>query len=150
MEIDSGAGVTVISENILKSAGINAKLQTCKRLVKNYDQSPVNIIGEFYADVTLAKRLAQKVRIVVSTGRHISVSLMGRSLMRKLGIHIAGIEDHIQVNNVSNKNKLTCLLNKYPESFDGKLGTLKGTKILKNMQRLSLKNPMQFHLHTTS
>ncbi|KAL7296547.1 hypothetical protein TKK_0009980 [Trichogramma kaykai] len=127
MEIDSGAGVTVIPESVLKSAGINAKLQTCKRLVQNYDLSPVNIIGEFYADVTLG--LAQKVRIVVSTGRHISVSFMGRSLMSKLGIHIGGIEDHIQVNNVSNKNELTCLLNKYPELFDGKLGTLKGTKI---------------------
>lgn len=118
MEIDSGAGLSVIPESLYKSLLADVKLNECKKILSNYDESQLKVLG----DINVLTEYNEKKNMcsVVVAKRNGDIALMGRDMMKAFGFFIA------EIMAVDQNDKINTLLKKYEELFDGKLGELKG------------------------
>lgn len=132
MEIDSGAGISVIPFEAYKKLQLKAKIENCTRIIKTYDLRPIVPVGQIFVNVACDKKVIKNVKIIIIKENR-NICLMGRDLMRKLGFTVRKIEDPIEIKKLDTslqiQNDVKKVLDKNPELFDGQLGTLKGVKI---------------------
>ncbi|XP_031784109.1 uncharacterized protein K02A2.6-like [Nasonia vitripennis] len=130
MEIDSGAGVTIIPFEIYKKKQLTAKIEKCQKVIKTYDNRPIKPIGQIVVDIIANDVTVRDAKIIIIKENR-QVSLMGRDLMNKLNISLVGPQRPIDVKKIdlNSPDDLKKLLNKYADLFDGQLGKLKGDKV---------------------
>src|SRR5205814_8527665 len=117
MEIDSGAGPTIISESTMQRLGIDRRV-LCgrKSTLRMYTGQTLNVVGSATVPVKYKERHAKlKVVIVESDG----ASLLGREWFQPLGISIEGI------NRIDPSNTIKTILDEYKDVFRQGLGKSK-------------------------
>ena len=118
VEIDSGAGKSIMPEDLFQKWFPEKKLHEATTKLKFYDGTIVKPLGQFETSVEYKKTITNGTFIVVKRGAR---TLLGRDLMSKLGFIINHIH-HIQ----GGDEELDNLLWSFPELFDGKLGRSTG------------------------
>lgn len=121
MELDTGAGVSVLPDNILKEKLSVYKVQPTLVKLKAYDGAIIEPIGavEMFVDYKSIK-IKCKFLIVSSDNK----PLVGRDIMAEFGI---GINNLVSVD--SRKSKLDKLLDVFKDIFNEEIGTYNFEKI---------------------
>ena len=142
MELDTGAGVTIIDEHTYLQLHDRPKLLPCVTTLKSYSGNCIPVLGEFQADVTYDGSVHRKLPVLVVKGS--GPSLMGRNWLRLMKINWSEVyalrapapapahqtaarstAGAAQTSpSVSDKIK-----RKYPELFLPQLGELKGVHV---------------------
>ncbi|PIK36370.1 hypothetical protein BSL78_26804 [Apostichopus japonicus] len=128
MEVDTGASMSIVSEETFKANWPNKKWHKTDIVLRTYTGATVEILGE--TEVTVEyQRQKCKLRLIVIRGE--GASLLGRDWLQKIRLDW----NSFYVNNVT-RERLTDLLNAHSELFKEGLGLLKGTtaKIYVNSQ----------------
>ncbi|XP_061167955.1 uncharacterized protein K02A2.6-like [Saccostrea echinata] len=91
-KIDTGADVTAIPEQILKTLNVN-NLQSSQKILKGSGRNTLNVIGKFRCEFSLENRKAHQDVYVI---RCLNKSLLGRPAIEKLEIvrQIASLQLH--------------------------------------------------------
>lgn len=124
MELDSGAGISVIPEAVYYSKFKDCKLNATNVRLKTYDGNVIAPLGEIFVTARYADISAKSRLIVIRNG---STPLLGRDLMSVFNFKIKKHEEN--VNTLSSDFDLDFLLEKYKDLFDGELGHYKYEKI---------------------
>ena len=127
-EIDTGAGVTLISEDTYKSTFLDIALKKCSMKIKTYTNEVVNVLGEI--DVTINRVPGSKpLKLIVVKGG--GVNLLGRNWLNQVRIDWKSVIQR-SVNKVtvdkSISSKLKTVLEKYASIFENRIGKIKGYK----------------------
>ena len=107
LEVDSGATVSVLTEEWCKKIG--AEIKPSNKNLKDYGGHPLNIVGETRLKVLFNNFAVYHVFYVACSKQN---NLCGRDLMKKVGIGLAGLDESLRVNNVDNSD-LNILLSSY-------------------------------------
>ena len=90
MEVDSGAGISVIPFVIYKKyLSDKCNLNNCTRILKTYDNNSILPIGEINVQVEFKNKIVHSSIVIVNQNKQIC--LMGRDLMEKFGLSVNGI-----------------------------------------------------------
>ncbi|KAL1442362.1 hypothetical protein MTO96_030849, partial [Rhipicephalus appendiculatus] len=117
MELDTGASVSVVSEDTFRRKFQSALLEPSTVLLKSYSGELTPVKGALTVSVRFGSHQCDDLLYVVS-GRF--PSLMGRGWMKGLGIQLRSTTD---VNAVSS---IEDVIAEYRRVFDDDLGTFKG------------------------
>uniref|UniRef100_A0A3Q2EGN4 Gypsy retrotransposon integrase-like protein 1 n=1 Tax=Cyprinodon variegatus TaxID=28743 RepID=A0A3Q2EGN4_CYPVA len=118
MELDTGAAVSVISENLYKRRFKSVKLSPANCVLKTYSQESLQLMGKFVAKVK-CHETTKKLELLVVKGR--GPALMGRDWISQLKL------DWSQVNRVAPET-VEDVCAQYASVFNPELGKLKGIK----------------------
>ena len=121
MEVDTGAVVSLLYEDTLKSKFPEARLQPAIVQPKTYTGEPLEVTGEFPVEVPYQQKTPKKLRVVVVKGK--GLSLLGRNWLWNIRLdwqHISSM-----VSSSCPSIKLDTVLEKYSEVFSEDLGTIK-------------------------
>ena len=123
MEIDTGAEVSVISEDTRQA--IFPELQPTKSnvLLKTYTNEVMSVVGELQVKVQYGEQ-TENLKLIVVSGR--GPSLLGRDWMQKLRLHWQNIFHQIS----SPLTELSSLCTKYANIFKDELGTVSSHKAI--------------------
>lgn len=123
MELDSGAGISVIPEATYREKLNACQLKPTNIRLRTYNGSMITPVGEIQVETEYGNISANCRFVVIENG---TVPLLGRDLMNvfnfKFGNPIS------ELNNLGSMS-LEILLEKYKDLFDGKLGLYKYEKI---------------------
>ncbi|CAC5416659.1 unnamed protein product [Mytilus coruscus] len=129
MEIDTGASVSVISQETCKQVfGSDNSLEKSPCSLRTYKGEKIDVLGK--RNVTVIYN-SQSVDLPITVVKGTGPSLMGRDWLHKLQLNWKSIFkiEQLSHNQEPEKDKeLQDLLRKYPQVFKEGLGTLKGTK----------------------
>ncbi|CAC5398917.1 unnamed protein product [Mytilus coruscus] len=129
MEIDTGASVSVISQETYKQVfGSDNSLEKSQCSLRTYTGERIDVLGKRNVTVTYN---SQNVDFPITLVKGTGPSLMGRDWLHKLQLNWKSIFkiEQLSHNQEPEKDKeLQDLLRKYPQVFKEGLGTLKGTK----------------------
>ncbi|CAC5397747.1 unnamed protein product [Mytilus coruscus] len=129
MEIDTGASVSVISQETCKQVfGSDNSLEKPPCSLRTYTGEKIDVLGK--RKVTVIYN-SQSVDLPITVVKGTGPSLMGRDWLHKLQLNWKSIFkiEQLSHNQGPEKDKeLQDLLRKYPQVFKEGLGTLKGTK----------------------
>jgi hypothetical protein len=117
MEIDTGAGVSVIPEYLYCQHFANIALQQTKKVLRTYSNEQLDIKGAIIVDVKHNKQ-CKRLELIVIEGR--GPALIGRDWLKQL---------KIEWSKVCAINSIKDSLNKYESVFDGKLGLVKNFNV---------------------
>ena len=121
MELDTGASVTVIPEEMWEKELGSVPLVESSVTLKSYSGHAIPEVGETTVHVQYQTQQVN-LPIVVTKGK--GLALMGRDWLSKLKL------DWHQISNIQQANppkpKLEDIVQQFPKLFDGKLGTIKG------------------------
>ena len=121
MELDTGASVTVIPEEMWEKELGSVPLVESSVTLKSYSGHAIPVVGETTVHVQYQTQQVN-LPIVVTKGK--GLALMGRDWLSKLKL------DWHQISNIQQANppkpKLEDIVQQFPKLFDGKLGTIKG------------------------
>lgn len=132
MEVDSGAGVSVLPESIYFKKFSYSKLNKTPILLKTYNGQVIRPEGEIDVKVTFNSKSKSCKLIIVKNG---SRPLLGRNLIKQFDVNLCNISEVNSVNSGTDaissdqKYKLQCLLKEYEVLFSAELGTYKFEKI---------------------
>ena len=119
LEIDTGACVTIISEDTFKELLPQKRLTQSKMRLSTYSGERLQAKGE--CEVTVEYQGQKKtLPLVVVEGR--GPNLFGRNWLSEIRL------DWKSINKVKSDSALATVLDKYPDVFREELGTLKGHK----------------------
>lgn len=119
LEIDTGACITIMSEDTFKELLPQKKLAKSKARLSTYSGERLKAKGE--CNVTVEYQSQKKtLPLVVVEGR--GPNLLGRNWLSEIRL------DWKAINMVKSESALAIVLDKYPEVFREELGTLKGHK----------------------
>ena len=122
-EVDTGAAVTLISEETYRKHFLSKSLQKTSVRLKTYTDNQVHVLGQITVDVSYGTQKGMYTLFVVKGS---GTNLLGRDWMRHIRLDWKSIAS--TVNNVSSPCYQP-LLDKYSEVFKDELGTLKFMKV---------------------
>ena len=118
-EVDTGAAVTLISEETYRQNFPSKPLQRSSLRLRTYTNNPVQVLGQITVDVSYGIQNGTYTLYVVKGS---GTSLLGRDWMRHIKLDWKSIAE--TVNNVTSPCYQP-LLDKYADVFKDELGTLK-------------------------
>lgn len=125
MELDSGSGTSVISEDYYNQYFKNCRLNECKIRLCLYNGHKISPLGSFVADVKYLGIRKSLTIIVIKNG---GPPLLGRDFMSEFKLSFNIDNKCIQTESQANL-KVNCLLKKYSELFNDELGLFNKFKI---------------------
>ena len=126
MELDTGAGVTLIDEDTYKRFQNRPKLLSSSIKLKSFTGNVIPVLGEFCTDVTHNGRLHRKLPVVVVKGS--APCLLGRNWLERMQICWSNVR-------ALRTPPLQRLKSKYGNVFREGLGTLKGVEVRLDIDR---------------
>ncbi|XP_032072036.1 uncharacterized protein K02A2.6-like [Thamnophis elegans] len=126
MELDTGSATSIVSWSTIKRIVpqlSKRQLNDCHLTLRDYQGNLIPIIGTRKVRVQF-KGFDGRLPLIVVDGR--LPSLLGLDWFQSLGLQISGIH-HLS------SNALDCLVNEFPDVFDGKLGKYTGTPVSFNL-----------------
>lgn len=120
MELDSGAGVSVISEKLYRDALGCFPLESSALKLKLFSGASLKVLGVIQPVVEYNSNRKKVLIAVVAEG---GPPLLGKNFMKAFGIQLA------LINSVDKSSVLEELLVKYKELFNGELGCYKYDKV---------------------
>ena len=127
-EVDTGAAVTLISEETYRKHFPRKSLQKTSLRLKTYTNDQVHVLGQVTVDVSYG---TQKGTYTLYVVKGAGTSLLGREWLRHIRLNWKSIAS--SVNSVSSPCYQP-LLDKYTEVFNDELGTLKFMKVQLQVQ----------------
>ena len=129
MEVDTGAAVSVVSEDTYKELFFDLLLKRASVCLKTFTGEQIPILGEIAVEVCYQQQRHQLSLIVVKGKGH---SLFGRDWLMhfQLDWKMIGL---VTLGNAS--AKVNALLKKYEEVFKGELGTIKSFRAKLHVKR---------------
>ena len=127
MELDTGAGVSLVSEKTWVEELGKPELSSIDLPLEGYPNRPLRVLGQCHVDVKVHGKEAMLPLIVVEGD---GISLFGRNWLQSLKLNwmeIAKINS-VTKNHFENKRELENLLAEYQEIFGTDLGKCKGVK----------------------
>ena len=119
MELDTGASLSLISEETYKSTfGDSLQLNPSSIILHTYSGEPISVLGAVDVPVSYNSQSASVPLIVVKGKGH---SLFGHNWLKHFRL------DWPSINNMQLKTSLSTLLLKHSKLFREQLGTLQGT-----------------------
>ncbi|XP_008180036.1 uncharacterized protein K02A2.6-like [Acyrthosiphon pisum] len=125
MEVDSGAGISILPVEIVKEKLPHIHINSTVLKLRTYDGSIIKPTGEIEGKLKYGERELYGKLLVVKKGHR---ALVGRDLMKKIGITIMGISK-IEVESTNKNNKLELLMNEFEELFEEKVGKYEYEKV---------------------
>ena len=141
-EIDTGSGVSIISEETYKKHLSKVPLQNSSARIRTYTNEQINVLGKIYVDVKLKREVYKKSKLLVLKGS--GVNLVGRDWLSYMDITVnpkrssrvnktitldtETIKDAEDVVSQSILQKLNVALEKNKAIFEDKIGLIKGHK----------------------
>ena len=122
MEVDSGAGLSVMPYDLYLKYFSHIEIQKCSRVLRAYNNNVILPLGEIDVKIQFKSCLVNSKIIVIDQKN--KLPLLGRDLMVKLGLYI-----HVIISLQIQEQKLDVLIKKYSQLFDGKLVKYSGSKI---------------------
>ncbi|XP_063954090.1 uncharacterized protein K02A2.6-like [Lytechinus pictus] len=122
MEIDTGSGVTIISEETWKKTwkgGEKLKLRDSRVKLRTYNKGKIEVMGECIVPVSHNNQTAS-LRLLVAKGA--GPSLLGRDWMKVIRLDWQEVFSVIE-------DRLSSLLSSHSEVFNKELGTLKDVEV---------------------
>ena len=126
MELDTGAGVTLIDEITYKKMQNRPKLKNCPTKLRSYTGERISVLGEFVTDVVYHGVSHSQLPVIVVRGS--APCLLGRNWLERM--RISWSEVH-----ALRVTPLERLKRKYPGVFSSELGKLKGVKVKLDVDR---------------
>ena len=126
MELDTGAGVTLIDEDTYKRFQNRPILNSSSIKLKSFTGNVIPVLGEFSTDVTHNGRLHRQLPVVVVKGS--APCLLGRNWLEKMQICWSDVH-------ALRTSPLQRLKSKYGSVFGEGLGTLKGVEVRLDIDR---------------
>ncbi|XP_032069726.1 uncharacterized protein K02A2.6-like [Thamnophis elegans] len=126
MELDTGSATSIVSWSTIKRIVpqlSKRQLHDCNLTLRDYQGNLIPIIGTRKVRVQF-KGFDGRLPLIIVDGR--LPSLLGLDWFQSLGLQISGIH-HLSA------NALDCLVNEFPEVFDGNLGKYTGTPVSFNL-----------------
>ena len=121
-EIDTGASVPLISEEMYNEQGLETPLQKSSLTLRTYMGQPLQVLGQITVDVTYHSQQGSYTLYVVKGP---GPSLLGWDWLKHIRLDWKSIATSVnQVNSVSYQS----LLDQYSEVFSNELGTLRSTQ----------------------
>ena len=120
MELDTGAGVTLIDEHTYKQMRDRPKLTACPVRLRSYTGELIPVLGEFVTDVQYNGASHRELPVVVVKGS--APCLLGRNWLERM--KICWSEVH-----ALRAPPMERLKRKYPTVFSSQLGRLKNVKV---------------------
>ena len=118
-ELDTGATVTVMSEEVFNRLLPELQLQRSRLELKTYTGEPMSVVGEVPVRVCYRQRAPQDLTLVVVMGA--GPTLIGRNWLRHLSLDW----NHIKTVMARQATQLNSLLDSYQDVFSEELGTIK-------------------------
>ena len=121
-EIDTGASVTLISEETYNEHYQNTPLQKSSLTLRTYMGQPLQVLGQLTVDVSYHSQQGSYTLYVVKGS---GPNLLGRDWLKHIRLDWKGIVMSVnQINSLSYQS----LLDQYSEVFNNELGTLRSTQ----------------------
>ena len=128
IEIDTGSGITLISEGEYCTHFQNLPLTGTKIKVGTYANESLKVLGKLIVDVSYENKIYNRLPLYVIKGS--GVSLLGRNWMTLMRLNWESIFEQLQeqnlyqekVNRVNIQKELETVTNKYPNIFFRKIG----------------------------
>ena len=108
LEIDCGAGVSLLSKNWFKKFDLS--LQTASKKIFAYGNMTVKLLGEVIIPVKYNNRNADQKFFITDT---IDNNICGRDLMHKMGFYIQGLDNNNRVDSIHDDIDINSLLKNY-------------------------------------
>ena len=132
-EIDTGSGITLISEREYCTHFQNLPLTGTKKKVRTYANEPLKLLGKLIINASYENKICNRLPLYVIKGS--GVKLLGRNWIALMRLNWENIFEQSQKHNPF-KEKVNCVniqkeltvTNKYPNVFSEKLGTIKGAQ----------------------
>ena len=118
MEVDTGAAISIISEDTFKRLWKNRELQKSSVTLRTYSGEPLKVLGAF---TVLAEHGSQKKELILTVVQGSGPSLVGRNWLDKFPL------DWGRIHHVN--NALQEVLSRHSSVFSAELGTLKDFKV---------------------
>ena len=133
-EIDTGSGITLISEREYCTHFQNLPLTGTKIKVRTYANEPLKVLGKLIIDASYENKIYDRLPLYVIKGS--GVNLLGRNWMILMRLNWENTFEQLQehnpykekVNCVNIQKELETVTNKYPNVSSEKLGTIKGAQ----------------------
>ncbi|XP_057711364.1 uncharacterized protein K02A2.6 [Corythoichthys intestinalis] len=130
MEIDTGAGVSIISEKVYEQSFSHVPLEGSSVTLKGYSGEIIPVKGQFMAKVTYENQTFNLPLIVVAGG---GPSLCGREWLDQVKLNWKMIKKVTQC--AAKPKSIQDVLDKYDDVFKNELGTLKDIKATISVKR---------------
>ena len=124
-EIDTGSGLTIISEELYNSVFKDTPLQNTNICLKTYSGEALSVLGKLPTEIQHNGEVYRQVFIYVVKGR--GTPLLGRDLLTHIKLNWCCVK---KVENSLNK-----LLEQYSELFSSKLGKMKNFQAKLNVKQ---------------
>ena len=126
MELDTGAGVTIISEQTWSAKLKRPKLQTSSLKLHSYPSKPLDVLGSCSVKVTVHGKTATLPLVVVK--RDDGISLLGRNWLEEIRLDWNEVAKINGITRPQHHEKLDDLLKQYEDIFRDELGQCKQIK----------------------
>ena len=121
MEVDSGAEISVFPFDACIKQLNKFESKQNDRFLKYFDNSKQKVMGEINVQIIHKNKTVYHDLIVTKENNHISI--FGRDLMKIFDLSI------MEIDSIKQSMNIDCLVKKFSELVDGKLGKFKGFKI---------------------
>ena len=125
MELDTGAGVTIISEQTWSAKLKRPKLQTSPLKLHSYPSKPLVVLGSCSVKVTVHGKTATLPLVVVNGD---GISLLGRNWLEEIKLNWNEVAKINGITRPPHHEKLNDLLKQYEDIFRDELGQCKQIK----------------------
>ena len=137
-EVDTGSGITLISESTYQKNLSNYQLSKTNITIKTYANESLNVLGKIKVVVQYKESVFTNFPLYIVSGN--GVNLLGRTWLSEIKLDWTSLlNDHKeQVNNVNKSEsisgQLEHLVKNYSEIFLDNLGLMKGFKVKINVE----------------
>ena len=140
-EIDTGSGLSIMSEEMYKTYFLNEQLHNDNVVIKTYSNEKLDVLGKLVITVEYNHNTYDKLYLYVIKGN--GVNLIGRDWLSVIRMNWNQIFSNINLSyqkftNVNytdmNHKKLDVLINRYASIFSDKVGTIKDFKAKLNVK----------------
>ena len=125
MELDTGAGVSIVSEQTWLDKLKQPKLQPCSLRLQSYPSKPLDVLGVCTVKVTIKDNTVSLPLVVIKGD---GISLLGRNWLEQIKLDWHEIAKINGITKPSYQKKLDDLLKQYEEIFRDELGKCKQIK----------------------
>ena len=122
MELDTGAGVSIVSEQTWSDKLKRPDLQPCSFKLQSYRSKPLDVLGSCTVEVTVHGKTAS-LPLVVVKGE--GISLLGRNWLEEIRLDWNEVAKINGITKPPHQQKLDDLLKQYEEIFKNELGQCK-------------------------